>query len=668
MKLFEGQDAPQGKLQVNKQYAEKFRKKKERELLDKAEREQIQPDSDSSIEDEDGQLVNEKITDKFIETLAKIKFKHPDIYQRKESIFSEQDFEDPIPQKKVKKLTYKDQLIDEEQEYQPKNGITPVEEQQQLKNAFKKAAEQSQKLSEKELLKIKRKNLKEIEDENKEFDKFLKHHKPQEQDLLQRFWGNEEDLDEKDKFLRKYILTKGWIDKEDMDDFQDSDEDEDKMDQFEEKYNFRYEEPGGAQIITYERDQPDTLRIQEEKARKRQRLAKQQRREEQKKQLEQELKQLKIAKKNEIIDKLQKIQEIGGLKDTKLLLEEIQKEEFDPSTFDKKMNQVFDKQYFQDEDSVSEMQIEQVDDQEDDKHQDINNVIQIKPNIPLISRKNLNDEDIKVLQDEEVNIWWFCDYCKNGIDPGSYRWDCQICDDYTLCENCQSFHQQHKLKKSMIPKSCKPPEQEDLEKLISIFRYCRTCSIKMTDENEYYKWKKQTLCTDCWEKDVNQDKFSFVPAKIVDVDDLLENNPTKLNDQLPTDVKQLVDEYYNLDFEDVIAGGLKTKFQYVDVDKNGFGLTNDDLLYADDKLLNKYISIKKLAPYRSDVVDVNRKKHANLLAAIRASAKRNKKDILKNKPIVQKQEKQQQVQLEVEDAVENNTLNIKSSRLKSYGV
>lgn len=47
-----------------------------------------------------------------------------------------------------------------------------------MKNAFKKAAEQSQKLSEKELLKIKRKNLKEIEDENKEFDKFLKHHKP----------------------------------------------------------------------------------------------------------------------------------------------------------------------------------------------------------------------------------------------------------------------------------------------------------------------------------------------------------------------------------------------------------------------------------------------------------------------------------------------------------
>ena len=82
----------------------------------------------------------------------------------------------------------------------------------------------------------------------------------------------------------------------------------------------------------------------------------------------------------------------------------------------------------------------------------------------------------------------------------------------------------------MIPKSCKPPEQEDLEKLISIFRYCRTCSIKMTDENEYYKWKKQTLCTDCWEKDVNQDKFSFVPAKIVDVDDLLENNPSKLKD------------------------------------------------------------------------------------------------------------------------------------------
>ena len=55
---------------------------------------------------------------------------------------------------------------------------------------------------------------------------------------------------------------------------------------------------------------------------------------------------------------------------------------------------------------------------------------------------------------------------------------------------------------------------------------------------------------------------------------------------MPYDAKKLVDEYYDLEFEDVIAGGIKTKFQYIEVEKDSFGLTNDDLLYADDKLLN----------------------------------------------------------------------------------
>lgn len=77
---------------------------------------------------------------------------------------------------------------------------------------------------------------------------------------MQRYWGDENQLDEKDRFLRKYILTKGWIDKDEQSEFQDSSEDEEKMDEFEEKYNFRFEEPGASQLITFERDMPDTLR------------------------------------------------------------------------------------------------------------------------------------------------------------------------------------------------------------------------------------------------------------------------------------------------------------------------------------------------------------------------------------------------------------------------
>jgi len=45
-------------------------------------------------------------------------------------------------------------------------------------------------------------------------------------------------------------------------------------------------------------------------------------------------------------------------------------------------------------------------------------------------------------------------------------------------------------------------------------------------------------------------------------------------------------EYEELDFEDVICGNIKTKMDYVDVKPESYGLTDADLLFADDKLLN----------------------------------------------------------------------------------
>ncbi|CAD8141501.1 unnamed protein product [Paramecium pentaurelia] len=694
MKLFEGQEQPKLKLKINKQFAEKYQKKKERELLDKKGEilDQQESSEDQISEDENGDLINDKVTQKFIETLAKIRYKHPDIYQDKE-IFQEEDFDEPnIKNKDQKKVTYADlqgQEIDneqeemEEEEYEPNVGLTPNEEQIRLKNAFINAAKNSSK-EQKELLKVKQKSIKQIEDENREFDKLLKKQKPEEQDILQRYWGNEEDLDEKDKFLRKYILTKGWIDKDDMNDIIDSSEDEERMDEFEEKYNFRFEEEGGNQLITYERDLKDTLRQEPETARHRQRLAKAQREMEQKQQLEKELKQLKAAKKNEIISKLQKIQQVGGIKDAKLLLEEIDKKEFQPEEFDKKMERVFDEEYFEDEEESPEELEQNEDAQEDDQEvqkneqgQDVDNVIKIKPTIPICMKKNLNQEEMDALKEEDVTIWWFCDACKQTIEPNHFRWDCQICEDYTLCENCNKEHPQHKLKKSLVPKFCKPPQTEEAQQLINQFKYCRACQIKMTEENEYYESKKDYLCVDCFEKDKNQQRYKFIEAKIVDVNKLLDENPEQLREKLPSNLKNMIDEYFSLDFEDIIAGGIKTKFQYIDVEKQDFGLTNDDLLYADDKLLNQYVSIKKLAPYRDSSIKIKKNKAEKLLAQIRKSTKRNKKLILKGvdpkefqkkKQEEEQQEQKQKVQLEVEDVVENTTLQVNSKRLKTYGV
>jgi hypothetical protein len=43
-------------------------------------------------------------------------------------------------------------------------------------------------------------------------------------------------------------------------------------------------------------------------------------------------------------------------------------------------------------------------------------------------------------------------------------------------------------------------------------------------------------------------------------------------------------EYYDLDCEDVIAGGsIKTRFKYVNVPKENFGLTEEEILLLDDR-------------------------------------------------------------------------------------
>ncbi|CAK7355878.1 unnamed protein product [Dovyalis caffra] len=63
--------------------------------------------------------------------------------------------------------------------------------------------------------------------------------------------------------------------------------------------------------------------------------------------------------------------------------------------------------------------------------------------------------------------------------------------------------------------------------------------------------------------------------------------------------EEMLEEYYKLDYEGTI-GDLKTRFNYAKVNRNRFGLKTEEILDMDDKELNKYVSIKKLAPYRDN--------------------------------------------------------------------
>ncbi|CAI8605025.1 unnamed protein product [Vicia faba] len=69
----------------------------------------------------------------------------------------------------------------------------------------------------------------------------------------------------------------------------------------------------------------------------------------------------------------------------------------------------------------------------------------------------------------------------------------------------------------------------------------------------------------------------------------------------------MMDEYYKLDYEDTI-GDLKTRFKYAKTKPNKFGIGSPEILLMDDKELNQYISLKKLAPYQEEEWKLSKQK------------------------------------------------------------
>lgn len=289
---------------------------------------------------------------------------------------------------------------------------------------------------------------------------------------------------------------------------EDDEEFDEAVEQFEQAYNFRYEDPHAAEIVTYARDQA-TLRRGQTNSRKKQREIKKQQKLEEKQNKEKALQQKKLKKINLVTDRLMKIKrEVGeGVSEDlikKVFGEDLMNDDFNDADWDQKMSQIFDHAYYQAE----------------------------------VTKPTWDDDD--------------------EIMGESYNNDEEHSDEGSDSE-----------------------EEED--------------NIN-ADELESVKLKEKGFSSDKAKTNIKSknEKQSIKET----AEKIVTQNSSKLLDELDEERGRTATS------SDTI------KFTYREVSPESFGLSNRDILIADDSQLNQFIGIKKLAPYREkDQRDRDKRKY-----------------------------------------------------------
>lgn len=111
------------------------------------------------------------------------------------------------------------------------------------------------------------------------------------------------------------------------------------------------------------------------------------------------------------------------------------------------------------------------------------------------------------------------------------------------------------------------------------------------------------------------------------------------------EAEKLVDELYNLDYEDMI-GDTPVRFHYTKVRPLSYGLSTDEILQADDSELRKFVSIKKLAPYRDHEWRITKNKVGKFKALLKKQLKREEQEAKENRKKEKKQRKKEKKETE----------------------
>ncbi|KAK9978310.1 hypothetical protein ABG768_020066 [Culter alburnus] len=571
-------------LKINKKFAEKYEKYRQKEELQRLkdrygdQDEENSSDSSDSDSDESEVELDPKLDRDFYRTLSLLKKKDPKIYQKDAKFYTEDasgsgSDEQPSTSKKAEKPMFlkdyerkvilerggkydddEDESADEEVSRQMQERAaspTYIQEQKELQESLRKFVQDSDEEDsdgDGQLLMRRTKTQEEKDKEEADYVEWLKgqaelegQEEVQDMKYLRDYW-NDPQLDEKESFLRDYVLNKRYLEEEDeeeripsynelmQDDVDDSEDEGEsflhKQEDFERHYNFRFEEPDAGKIKTYPRNIATSVRSKDDR-RKRKREEVKERKKKEKEQKQQQLKELKNLKRAEIMDKLKKLQELTG--NEQLAFNDVDLEgDFDPQQHDQLMQKFFGDEYYGGEEEE-------------------------KPQFD-------GDDDL------EENWNWDTWVGNEAIEEEDWEEE-----DYTMEEenqpNCEDpdFIMDADYDPSQQPVSKKKRKKEKGEKK------------KKTKEDAPLMGKKR-----------KKSLFAEIITK---------NKP--VFDPKEKTFEQYLDEYYKLDYEDIIDD-LPCRFRYREVVPNDFGLSTDEILKAEEKELNRWCSLRKTCMYRSE--------------------------------------------------------------------
>ena len=280
-----------------------------------------------------------------------------------------------------------------------------------------------------------------------------KNDKEKESKILDRYF-NDANLTESEKFLRDYLIQQQWLEQgnnsmlalnntntnvlsfastsaddnrtsaANVAESNDNDNDNDpetnqsggsdidsatEADRFERQYNFRYADEQPV-VQSYARTIESSVRVSKSQ-RKEERAKRKERKKMEKEAKMEELKRLKNLKKKEILKQLKNIQDVAGLKkapaavDFDVLAKELDKDDFDESSYDVLMSSLFGESYYQEGDDTKPVfgdEDEEVEAMLQADAESAETETQSKSKKEKKSKKSKRDDDTAVVVDKEA--------------------------------------------------------------------------------------------------------------------------------------------------------------------------------------------------------------------------------------------------------------------------